>query len=447
MKYDIAILGAGPGGYNAALKAAKLGAKAVLIEKDQLGGVCLNWGCIPTKTLLKSSLTYRQVKKAYLYGIEIENARLDFDKVMQRKNKVVSALRSGLSSLLKTNGIEVINGTGCISGINRISIDNFIVEAKNIIIATGTSPDVLPVEGMEDSCVILSDQALSLDEVPASVVIIGGGVVGIEFAAMLNDFGTGVTVIELKENILSGFDFEVSVQMRKMLGRAGIEIITSASVKSIRDGVVTFEQQGQADARKADKVMVSVGRKPNTDGLFSSDLGLQMKNSYIITDFHMRTNVDNIFAIGDVNGKEMLAHTAYAEGTVAAENALGINSEMTYESIPKCVYTYPEIAMVGLTEIEAKDIYGSRIKVGKYPLRSNGRALAEGIIEGFCKVISNDKDGSILGVHIIAPYATEMINAATLAIKQGIKDIEISKLIYPHPTISEIIGEAFMEII
>ena len=441
MKFDLIVIGSGPGGYSAALRASKLGAKVAIVERHELGGICLNWGCIPTKTLLKSAYIYREIRKASLYGIEVGMPKLDLAKVMERKNKVVNALKSGIKAQLKANNVEVIKGTARITKINEVCVDNIVLNAGNIIIATGSSPITPPINGIDDSCVIFSDQALSLSEVPSSMVIIGGGVVGLEFATLFNEFGTKVCIIEMKENILPGFDHEVAGEMKKILTRSGIEVITSACVEAIINGTVRFSRDGEIQERSGEKVLVCVGRRANTEGLFSEEVTVRMKSGFIDTDSSMRTSINNIFAIGDVNGREMLAHVASGEGVAAADNALGGESKVSYEAVPKCVYTFPEIATVGLTEIGAIEA-GASIKTGKYPLRANGRAIAEGNIEGFAKVISKKESGKIIGAHIVAPYATEMISEYTMAISFGVNDSQMAKIIHPHPSISEILGEA-----
>lgn len=441
MSYDVIIIGAGFGGYSAALRSAKHGAKVALIEKDEVGGVCLNRGCIPTKTLLKTALVYREIKRSSFYGIDIEKAVLNFDKVMERKNKVVKILRSGINLKLKESGVEIIKGTAKITGIHRVTVGNIDLKAENIIIAVGSKPAKPRIKGIDDNTVIYSDQALVLEQVPDSLVIIGGGVIGLEFAVLYSEFGSKICIIEMQDTILPTFDKEIAIEMTKILERAGIEVITSAKVKSIENGMIYFEKDNEIYQRRGDKILVSVGREPNTLGLFSVDLGIEMENGFVMTDTRQQTSVDNIFAVGDVNGRDMLAHVAYAEGLVAADNALGIKTEMSYKAVPKCLYTFPEVASVGISEEEAHK-KALEIRVGKYPVRANGRALADGNIEGFAKIITDKISGKILGVHLIAPHATEMITGGVMAVDFEIKDFELTRLIHPHPTISEIVLEA-----
>lgn len=441
MRYDLIVIGAGPGGYSSALTAAGQGLKTAVIERDEAGGVCLNRGCIPTKSILKSALIYREIKKSYLYGIDVESSRLNFEKIIERKNKVVSALRSGINSALKTSGIDLIKGNAVVIGEKKVQVGNDILEAENIIIAAGASPARPRIDGIDDSSVMYSDEALLLDHIPASMVVIGGGVIGLEFAAAFNEFGSKVTVIEMRDNILPGFDKEIAGEIKKAMTRTGIEIFTSSQVKSIKNGKVVFEREGKTEEKHGEYVLVSVGRTADAGAVVSSELKLETRNGFIITDAGMRTNIKGIYAVGDINGKEMLAHTASAEGVVAAQNILGVETKMKYDAIPKCLYTFPEAAMAGLTEEEAVNS-GYDIKCSRQPVRGNGRALADGNIEGMCKIVAESKSGKILGIHIAAPYASEMIAGAANAVNLGMKDIELSKLVFPHPTVSEIIGEA-----
>jgi len=435
---DVAIIGGGPGGYSAALKAVKNAASVVLIEADELGGVCLNRGCIPSKTLLKSASLFRDINKSSNYGIDVENVSVSMQKIIERKNKVVSALKSGLTSHLKAEGIQIINAPAKIEG-NRIIVGDTNVEAKKIIIATGSSPAKPSIKGIDSESVIFSDQVFLMDQIPSSIVIIGGGVIGLEFSSFFNMLGSKVSVIELKDEILQGFDEEIQSEASKLFMRHGIDIITGAKVIEIKDGIVVFEKEGETKEVTGEKILVSTGRTPNTKGLFDKNSKIKMDKGFISVDKKMRTNIENIYAVGDVVGKSMLAHSAMAEGIIAANNALGNESEMSYSVIPKCVYTFPEIASVGLTENEAV-ASGYQVKKAKAPVRSNGRALADGTIEGFIKILADEKSERILGVHIIGPYATEMITEAEIAIIKRMKIDEFDLIIHPHPTVSELIG-------
>lgn len=442
MTYNIAVIGGGPGGYNAALTAVKNGAKVILIEMDELGGVCLNKGCIPSKTLLKSASLYKDIKKSGAYGINVENVSIDMQKIIERKNKVVSALKSGLIADLKAKGVEIIKASAKIIHGTKITAGDKEIEAEKIIIATGSSTAKPPIKGIDSDCVMFSEQVLSIEEIPNSIVIIGGGVIGLEFASFFNMLGSKVAILELKDLILPGFDYEIQAEAEKIFRRQGIEIITGVQVNEIKNGVVSFEKEGETKEIAGEKVLVSTGRVPNTQGLFDKAADIKMNKGYITVDKKMRSSIENIYAVGDVAGVSMLAHSAMAEGRIAAENSLGKELEMSYKAIPKCVYTFPEIASVGMTEKEAADS-GYQIKKYKAPLRANGRALADGNIEGFIKIVVDEKSEQILGVHIIGAYATEIISEAGLAVTRGLTVKEISEAIYPHPTVSESFGDVF----
>lgn len=440
MIYDIAVIGAGPGGYSAAIRAAKNEAKVILIEEDEYGGTCLNRGCIPTKAILKSASVFKDIKKAQGYGISLENSRIDLFAVIERKNKVVSGLRNGLIASFKALDIECIKEKAKIIGKNKIIAGGREINAEKIIIAAGSSPAKPVLKGIDSKFVIYSDEVLELVEIPESMVIIGGGVLGLEFAYFFNQIGTKVTVIEMKKNVLPGFDHEIASEISKLLVRQKIEIITEAIVKEINNDSVVFEESGEIQTRKGEKILISIGRTPNTKELFDDGVDIKMEKGYIHTDSYMRTNIENIYAVGDVNGKEMLAHTAIKEGVVAADNACGKEIEMNYNAIPKCVYTQPEIAWVGMTEEEVSSKNIKYIK-SKVLVRTNGRAHADGNIDGFIKTIAEEETGKILGVHIIAPYATEMIAESVMALNIGLTYKEMDEVIHPHPTVSEIIED------
>jgi len=442
MVYDIAVIGGGPGGYSAAQRAVINGASVILIEMDELGGVCLNKGCIPSKTLLKSALLYKDIKKAGNYGINVENINFDMGKIIERKNKVVNALKSGLTATLKGQGIEILKASAKIHG-KQIIAENKIIEANKIIIAIGSSPARPPIKGIDSEHVIFSDHVFLMDKIPGSLVIIGGGAIGLEFASLFSMLGSKVSIIELKDSILQGFDHEIQAEAEKIFKRQGIEIITGAQVKEIKDDKVIFEKEGETKEIIGEKILVSTGRTPNTQGLFDETSEIKMNKGYIAVDKKMRTNIENIYAVGDVAGMSMLAHSAMAEGIVAADNAFGKEIEMSYSAIPKCVYTFPEIAAVGMTENEAADS-GYQIKKTKAPLRSNGRALADGTIEGFVKILADQKSEKILGVHMIGSYATEIISEVVFAITKGLTVKELTQVIHPHPTVSELIKDALI---
>lgn len=459
-KFDIAVIGGGPGGYVAAIKAGQSGKKVCLIEKDNLGGVCLNQGCIPTKTMIKSVEVLNTVKKCSDFGVigaDTSEAVVDMLKLQQRKSRVVKQLTGGVGSLLQGNGVKVFKGTASFLDKNTLKIDDQQIESDNVIIATGSNPAKLPVSisGGEycpchvpcttrDVCttIITSEEALELTEIPKSMVIVGGGVIGIEFAYIYANLGTKVTVIEMLDRILPMVDEEITSQVTKMLQKKGIDIFTEAKVTNVAGTEVYFEHDGSKKKVDGSKVLVSIGRVPNTEGLNLEVLGLKMNRKAIKVDKSMRTNIPGIYAIGDVNGESMLAHTASMEGLVAVENILGQNLSIDYSKIPSCIYIHPEIAAVGLTEKQAREKYGE-IKVGKFPLAANGKALVEGSTEGIIKVIVESKYEEIVGVHIYGVHATDMISESVLAMSLEATAEEIPWAVHPHPTVAEIIPEAF----
>jgi dihydrolipoamide dehydrogenase len=443
--YDIAVIGGGPGGYVAAIKAAQAGKKVCLIEKGRLGGVCLNQGCIPTKTLLKSVEVLNSVKQSAQYGItgiDPTKAAINMTKLKQRKDKVVTKLTGGVEYLLKANGIKVFTGNASLVDKNTISTENEQIRADNIIIATGSTPAKLPIPISSDAPVITSEEALDLDQLPEKIAVIGGGVIGIEFAYIFKNLGSEVTIIELLDRILPMVDEEIAEEVTKDLKKYGIKIATSAKVTRIEGKKVYYEKDGKEETSEADKILMSLGRVPSTEGLNIEAIGIKTERRAIAVDEHMQTNIPNIYAIGDVNGKQMLAHTASMEGIVAVENISGNKIKMDYTKIPQCIYLEPEIATVGLTEKQAREKYGN-IKVGRFPLSANGKATVEGETKGIIKVIIEPKYNEILGVHIYGIHATDMIAEMVLAMKLESTAEEVTMAVHPHPTVSEIIPEAF----
>lgn len=445
-QFDIAVIGGGPGGYVAAIKAAQEGKKVCLVEKDKLGGVCLNRGCIPTKTLLKSVDVLSTLRECAAYGVvgaDMSRAAIDMKKLLARKNTVVQKLTGGVGMLLKANKVTVYTGTAAFVDKNTLQIGAEQVKADHVIIATGSVPVKLPIP-TNSTQVITSDEALNLSEVPARMVIIGGGVIGIEFAFVYASLGASVTVIEVMDRILPMVDEEITADVAKMLKGLGINIMTNSKVTKIESEKVYYEAGGKEQCEEADKILMSVGRAPNTDGLNLEVLGLQMDRRAIVTDEYLKTNVPGIYAIGDVNGKSMLAHTASMEGIVAVNNILGHGTKMSYDRIPSCIYTQPEIASVGLTEKQAVEKYGKdKIKVGKFPLAANGKATVEGESQGLIKVIVEAEFGEILGAHLYGIHATDMIAEVVLAMNLESTAEEIALAVHPHPTVSEVIPEAF----
>ncbi|MCG8483121.1 MAG: dihydrolipoyl dehydrogenase [Clostridia bacterium] len=443
--YEVGVIGGGPGGYVAAIKAAQSGKKTCIIEKESIGGVCLNRGCIPTKTLLRSVESLRQVIKSSEFGvidIDSSNAKMDMKIAQARKNKIVGRLVGGVKGLLEANGVTILKGEAAFIDKNTVGLGDRQVTAENIIIASGSVPKKLPIKVSDDAQILTSKEVLQLDEVPKSIAIIGGGVIGVEFAYLLASLGTKVTIVESSDRILPMVDEEITVQVTSALKSMDIDIHTSSKVTEISGKKVMFEKDGQYRRMEAEKILVSVGRAPSTKGLNIERIGIATERGAIITDERLRTNIAGIFAIGDVNGRAMLAHTASMEGIIAVENICGKDIEMDYDKIPNGIYIQPEIAFVGLTEKQAKERYGE-VKVGKFPLAANGKARVEGEERGFIKVIIEPRLNEIVGVHIYSIHATDMISEAVVAIKLEGTAEEVAMSVHLHPTVSEIMHEAF----
>lgn len=451
-KNRIAIIGGGPGGYVAAICAAQLGGEVTLIEKDRLGGTCLNRGCIPTKSLLQSAGILRQIERADIFGISVENLSFDYAKMCRRKEKVVQQLLKGIGFLMKKNNISVISGAGAIvePGMVKVAGSEKMIEADKIIIATGSEPASIPIAGADREGVITSDEAIAMEELPESMIIIGGGVIGVEFAQLFCRLKTRVTVIEMMPQLLPTEDAEIALILEKKLTREGVAVYTDATVKEIGtnergEKVVTFSFKGEEKRLVAGKVLIAVGRRPCTENLGLEKLSISLKKDRIVVNNRMETGIENIYAIGDLVGDVMLAHKAMAEGRCAAQNAMGIVSEMDYRAVPRCVYTSPEVAAVGLTEREAREKYGD-IKIGKFPFRANGKALILDETDGMVKFIVEPRYGEVLGVGIIGPHATEMIGEAALGIKLEATFNDFASSIHAHPTLSESLMEAALAV-
>ncbi len=444
MDFDILIIGSGPGGYVAAIKGAQNGKKVCIIEKEDYGGTCLNIGCIPTKTLLKSVELMDNVKKSSAFGIdgvEEEKINMNLDNLQKKKNEVVTTLVSGVKGLLKKNNVETRDGIASIKDTNTVTVDGNDITGDVIILATGSVARMLDIPTNSKMPVLNSTDVLNLTKKYNSMVIVGGGVVGIELAYFLSKIGVNVTIIEFLDRILPMVDLEITREVEKHIRSMGIELITSATLKEICSDKVVYSVDGSTDNIKCDAVMMSVGRDPNIQLPGLDKLGLKIDRGAIVTDGHMKTNINNIYAIGDVNGKSMLAHTASMEGLVAISNICGNDDLMDYNSIPSAVYISPEIASVGLTEEQAKLKYGD-VKIGKFPMRGNGKSLIEGDQNGFIKIICNKEYGEILGAHLYCVHATDMISELTLAMELECTADELIKVIHPHPTVSESVGEA-----
>jgi dihydrolipoamide dehydrogenase len=443
--FDIVIVGGGPGGYVAAIKAGQLGYKVAVIERENVGGVCLNWGCIPTKTLLKSAKVFEQFKHAKDYGIDVkpDSFSANFPDMVKRKDSVVRRLTGGVAALLKKNGATLIKGFGEVVDATHVKVGEETIEAKFIILATGASVIMPPIPGLQEGFdagfVLTSKEILDLKTLPSSLVIVGGGVIGLEFATIFNSLGTKVTVIEKQPTILSSVDEEIRGLFFKKISKDGVQIITNATVSSLGQGTVTYDVDGKTTEIKVDKVLMAVGMKPNTKSF--SSLNLAMEKAGVQVNEHMQTSVSNVYAIGDVTGKFMLAHVASHAGLVAIDHIHGHDAKMDYRTIPSGIYTFPEIAMVGLTEQDAK-AQGIDYKVSTFPVMANGKAMGENEKDGLVKIIVSKPYNEIIGVHIMASSATEMITEATLAINLEATAEELVNTIHPHPTLAEMIMEA-----
>lgn len=446
MLYDIVVIGGGTGGYVSAIRAAQMGAKVCLIEKDTVGGTCLNRGCIATKALLKCSQVYNTVKNAHEYGIEgVDPYKIsaNINKIIDKKNKIVKDLKSGIEWLLANNKVDYINGKAEVLDNMNVMVGNTKVQAKNLIIATGSEPSIIPIDGIKDGIksgyIITSNEALDLVKLPQKLSIIGGGVIGVELATYFNNIGVNVSIIEMEKDIVPTVDCEISASLRKHLISKGIDIYVEAKAKSVRKGSIIIEHQNSEKKIDADLVILAVGRVPCTDGL--ENLSVKMEKKAIWTNDKMETNIPGVYAIGDVTGKFQLAHVASNEGFVAVENALGKKTSMNYNVIPQCIYTSPQIASVGMTE-EAATEKGYSIKVGKFPMYANSKACIEGQKEGFAKIICDSKHGEVLGVHLFGENTTEIILSGVISINLEASIEDIANAISPHPSISESMTES-----
>ena len=443
--YEIIVLGGGPGGYVAAIKAAQLGAKVLLIEKEVVGGICLNHGCIPTKTLLKNAKVYKTIKHASDYGVVLGgDVSFDWSLMLKRKDSVVKKLTMGVSGLLKKNGVDVISGFGKVLAADKVEVNGEVYQTKNLIIATGASPIIPPIPGLKESyeqgIAVTSRELLQIKDAPKNLVIIGGGVIGVEFATIFSSLGSKVTIIEKLDGIVPMMDDDIRTQYAKILKREGIEIFVNAEVKAVNKNEVTYQFEGKDHKITADTILISVGMRANSQGLEA--LNLKMDRANIVTDEHLKTSVPNVYAIGDVNGKYMLAHVASAEGLVAVEYIMGNKkAHLNYDRVPNAVYGSPEIASVGLTEKEAK-AKGLKYKVSTFPLAASGKAMADNEKDGFVKLIVSEQYKEIIGAHILSYNASDLIAEIGVTLELEGTAHEIAHTIHPHPTLSEIIMEA-----
>ena len=452
-KYDLLIIGGGPGGYVAAIKSAQLGMSVGLIERDKVGGACLHKGCIPTKALIQSTHVYELFKRSKEFGIVTKGVRADFSEFHNRKQTIVNRLFGGVEHLLKKNKVDILKGTGQIISPGKVLVKDGSktkeeVSAKNIIIATGSSPVVYKGLPHDKKNVLTSDDILELKEVPSSLLIIGGGSVGIEFAYIYNALGCEVTVIEVMDEILPTSDKDVGSALKRCLSKKGIKFLTQTELDHIEireDSVETTvkKSDGKKETLQSEKVLLAMGRKPETEDSGLDALNLEFNGRFIDVDENMQTNQSGIYAIGDITGPPLLAHVASAQGLFVAHNIAGVDyPPINDNTIPKVTYTNPQVASVGMTQEEA-ELADYDLKVARFPFISNGKAQTIGEEEGFIKVITDKSSGEILGVHLTGHEVAELIGGMSLAMNLEATNLEVSANIYPHPTISEVFSEVF----
>ncbi len=449
MNYDLIVIGSGPGGYVTAIRASQLGLKTAIIEKESLGGICLNWGCIPTKALLKSAQVFEYINKASTYGIQVNGSNLDFVEVIKRSRDIANGMSKGIEYLMKKNKIDVIFGYGKITEPGKVEVTSSgkkeTYKSTHIILATGARSRVLPNIPQDGSKVIGYREAMTLKEIPKKLVIIGSGAIGVEFAYFYATMGAEVTIVEYQKNIVPIEDNDISKQLQRSFKKLGIKILTQTSVEKVdvKDKCIVHAKTKDSEQTiDCDVVLSAVGIEANIEGIGLEELGVSIENGRVIVDKFYRTNIPGIYAIGDMLPTQALAHVASAEGILCVEKITGHNVEpLNYSNIPGCTYCSPEIASVGLTEEKAKEL-GYEVKVGKFPFSASGKASAAGHKDGFVKVVFDAKYGEWLGCHMIGYNVTEMIAEAVVARRLETTGMEILKSVHPHPTMSEAVMEA-----
>ena len=450
-KFDLVVIGGGTGGYVCAIRAAQLGLDTALVEKDRLGGVCLNWGCIPTKALLRSASAYHQAQHLAEFGVRLDGKlAVDFAAMMTRKGKIVQSLVDGVQSLLDAHKIEIYNGTARLLNPQQVAVvladgSQTILGTQNIVVATGSVPAQPPIPGLDLPGVVTSKGLLSLKTAPRKLTIIGGGVIGIEFATLFNTLGIQVTVLEMLPHILPPVERKLAKRYQSMLRKQGIDVKTKARVEKVlqsRNGLtVRYTLRNKAETTEADLVLNATGRVPFSDGLGLDEIGVERERGRVLVNDRLETNVPGIYAIGDVTGEVLLAHVASRQGEVAAEIIAGHDSRMDYRVVPNVVFCMPEIAGVGLTSQEAKK-EGITVVEGTFPFSASGKALVQGETEGQVRLLCEPASGKVLGLHVMGPGASELVAEGALAIQLGATAQDVAETIHAHPTLPEAIAEA-----
>ena len=449
--YDVVVIGAGPGGYVAAIRAAQLGLKTAIVEREALGGVCLNWGCIPSKALLKNAEILSYIHRAEEFGLHFDNFRADYSVAMDRSRKVVDRNTRGVAYLLRKNKVDHIEGTGKLKGggVVEIAPEAKQTTAKNIIIATGSRPRTIPPLPIDGERVLSSRESIVLSELPSSMVIVGGGAIGVEFAYLYKTYGVDITIVELLPRLVPTEDEEISQVLERAFSRQGINVIAGATVTGLDtrpDGVaVSVDKDSVAQTITCEKGLVAIGVQPNTEGLGLEELGISTQDGGIQIDDNMATNVPGVYAIGDVTGKLALAHVASAQGVTAVEHIVGLDTQpLDYVSMPRATYCQPQIASFGLTEAQARE-QGHEVKVGRFNVQANGKALAMGETEGIVKLVVDAQYGELLGGHMIGPEVTELLGELSMARLLEGTTLELGWMVHAHPTLSEMLKEAALD--
>ena len=454
MTYDLIVIGGGPAGYIGAIRGAEAGLKTLLVEERALGGVCLNEGCIPSKTILNSAKIYDYARFSKQYGVTTEGAYLDHKAVVKRKKKVVRTLVAGVRMQLRQAGATTVDGRGYIEGKDaegyRVTVGEEAYIGKHLLIATGSEAAVPPIagvdKGIEEGYVLTSREIFDIEEIPESFVVIGGGVVGLEMASYFNSAGSNVTVIEMLDHIAGETDRDISTILMKNYEKKGIEFVLSSKVVGVEEGKVIYEIDGETHESEADRVLLSVGRKPNSSEIGLENIGVELDRGAIAVDDRGRTNIPNVYAAGDVNGRSMLAHTAYRESEVCINNILGKEDRVRYNTIASVIYTNPEVATIGETEDSAKE-KGIEYDIVNLPMQYSGRYVAENERgDGICKLLVDKKNRKLIGVHMIGSYVSEIIYGVAAMMEMEMRVEDIKELVFPHPTVSEIIREGIFQL-